>query len=620
MTDTAPRPSVTSSMAWPKRALLLARDAVWSIVDEFLIDAVRDGRIRLKGRTPAMRTVVIVVAVILAVTFVSFASGDLFRTGRDLLVLPSGRAGRGTLFPEWLVPVTFFLLTVSLALVLAGSLHAALAVRIPALLFGVLIPATFMANAHAGRSLSSLSLWPGWVALAAIPVVFAARWRAEPRPAPEFVGILVLLTATFGVAAAAVAQVDAATGTGSALGLLQILVVQLTALAYPLVYVAGLDVLTFGLDASSWSLRFVDRRIGPTAVVVGVAALGLWRVRDTLVRLADEVGDSGAYDTFMPIVGAAILVAVIGAWWAGIRRLAGWGPGTRPGEDTVEHSSTRLRLWLGGAFSLTLLLQVPVLLVLQVLVQMGWTGLGMFERIADVRDVLYDDDLVTAYRILLGLTLVGLGVHEARKARPAVALLVGTIGLTTLMTELYVTGPFDDLYWAGPEAIDTVWLAVFVGVTAWWMTHRRFTGVRRERILFALVLGALVAQFDFVTDPFSPFLGFTGVGFVAFGLAWGFLTGGGVADRTTPGFSRSTRTYLYLGYALLSIALLNWATVAHDLAAQENIASTGQDGADVLGFPVIYAVFALTLAGAVTNRPVDDDRVAPTAPAEGVAA
>ena len=607
MTDITAPPPGTRSPSWPVRVLLVARDAIWGIVDEFLLGAVRAGRIRLAGRTPAVQTALIVTGVILVVAFVSFASGDLFRTGQDLLVLPGGRSGRGTLIPAWLIPATFFLITVSMALLLAGSLHAALPMRITALIVGVLIPTAFMANAYAAREVSGATLWPGWVALAAIPAVFALRWRARERPGAELVVLLLLLTVTFGVAATAVTLADEVTGDGFALRQLALLVIQLTAIAYPLVFVAGLDVLAFGLDASSWSLRFVDRRIGQVAVLVGVVSLGLWRARDTVDRIAGDVRASGAYDTFMPILGAAILVAVIGAWWWVIRRLAGWGAGTRPGEDAVDHSSTRVRLWLAAAFSLITLVRVPVLLTVQVLVQMDWAGIGLLTFMLDVADFLGDDDVITTYRILLGTVLVGVGVLEARRGRITAALLIGTIGLTNLVGELYVTGPLDDLFWAAPEPVDTVWLAVFLGFTVWWMARGRFTEVRCERILFVLVLGALVAQFDFVTDPFGPLIGFTGVGFVVFGLVWGFLTGGGVANVSTPGFPRSSRAYLYLGYSLLSISLLHWSAVTHDLTAQEDIERTGQNGLAVLGYPLVYAVFAVMLAGALANRPVDED-------------
>lgn len=609
-----------SAPSWVREAWRFGRDAFRSLVEDFLAGTLRAGSIRLRGRVPAVQAVIVTTGALLALTFVSFASGDLFRTGQDLLAMPGGRAGRGTLLPAWLPSFTFLLIAVGIALLLAGALHAPPAVRLGALGLGVLVLMTVLATADAAKDLSGTVVGPGWVALAAVPVVFALRWRAPARPGPEFVVLLLLVAAVLGVADHGLASADAYVGDGFAAGQAGLIVVQLAAIASPLVFVAGLDVIAFGLDASSWSLRFIDRRVGPTVVIGAVVALGLWRTRDTLDRLAGEVGDVGLVDTLLPLLGAAVLVGAIAAWWAAVRWLAGWGPGQRAGEDSVEHSSTQIRLWLAGAFSLTLLLPVPVVLLSQVLVLMDWAGPDLLARLSDIIELLDRSWVATANRLLVGAALVALGAAEARRGRPPTALFLGTIGLSALLGQLFVTGPLDALHWSGPEAVDTVWLAVTLGLTGWWLAGRRFTDTRSARVLFVLVLGALVAQFDVVTDPFRPLLGFTGVGFVVFGLAWGFLTGGAATNASTPEFGRSARAYLYLGYSLLSVALLHWTTVAHDLDLEEGLAQTGADGVVVLGYPLVYAVFALMVAGAVADRPVDElvgpdeGPAAPTAP------
>jgi hypothetical protein len=60
---------------------------------------------------------------------------------------------------------------------------------------------------------------------------------------------------------------------------------------------------------------------------------------------------------------------------------------------------------------------------------------------------------------------------------------------------------------------------------------------------------------------------------------------------------RVSRILLYLGYVLFSIAVLNWSVASHDIAQVDFF--TGQaalGGFGLFGKPLIYAIFAVTLA------------------------
>jgi hypothetical protein len=79
-----------------------------------------------------------------------------------------------------------------------------------------------------------------------------------------------------------------------------------------------------------------------------------------------------------------------------------------------------------------------------------------------------------------------------------------------------------------------------------------------------LVLLALVQQGSFLADPFAPLLGFAGLGFVLFGVIWGFLTSGGHSSaRGRAGISRSV---IMLAYAVVPTALLAYLGVPLVLA------------------------------------------------------
>src|SRR3954468_10507660 len=106
-----------------------------------------------------------------------------------------------------------------------------------------------------------MSVWPGWLFVAAVLVFFVVRWRGEPRPAFEFGVLLVLVSGALAVSENALVRADHFSGHTFAVQQLALLLGQLALLSTPLVLVAGLDVIAFGAQASTWVLRFVDRRV-----------------------------------------------------------------------------------------------------------------------------------------------------------------------------------------------------------------------------------------------------------------------------------------------------------------------------------------------------------------------
>ncbi len=116
-------------------------------------------------------------------------------------------------------------------------------------------------------------------------------------------------------------------------------------------------------------------------------------------------------------------------------------------------------------------------------------------------------------------------------------------------------------------------------------------------LLFLLILTALLRQRDFIENPFTPFLGFAGIAFVAFSLIWDLVTRGSWAEESRS-LPRVSRIFLYLGYVLFAATMLNWALATHDLQAIGQMTGGGAlAGFDRFGMPMIYAVFLLTPIG-----------------------
>lgn len=139
---------------------------------------------------------------------------------------------------------------------------------------------------------------------------------------------------------------------------------------------------------------------------------------------------------------------------------------------------------------------------------------------------------------------------------------------------------------------------VLFGFVVWWLARDELTFERAAQALFLFLLTALLRRTDFISSPFSPFPGFAGVGFMAFGLAWDALTAGSGANEGTPALPRASRILLYLGYILLTATLVNWALTAHDLnTLGQYTGDAALVGFTVLGRPLIFAIVALMLFG-----------------------
>ena len=65
---------------------------------------------------------------------------------------------------------------------------------------------------------------------------------------------------------------------------------------------------------------------------------------------------------------------------------------------------------------------------------------------------------------------------------------------------------------------------VLRAVAVFWVVRGRLTEDRARRLLLLVLITALMRQTGFIEDPFSPVLGFTGIGMIALGLIWDALT------------------------------------------------------------------------------------------------
>jgi hypothetical protein len=152
-------------------------------------------------------------------------------------------------------------------------------------------------------------------------------------------------------------------------------------------------------------------------------------------------------------------------------------------------------------------------------------------------------------------------------------------------------------FWNGPQPVDSWWVILLSLVGVYLLLSKKLSREKAGELFFLLLITFLLRQTNFISSPLSPVFGFAGVGFIAFGVVWDALTSGSWANTSTPGLSRTTRIFLYLGYVILTVTVINWALSTHDLTSLNQLTgNTALVGLDRFGRPLLYAIFILTFS------------------------
>jgi hypothetical protein len=107
----------------------------------------------------------------------------------------------------------------------------------------------------------------------------------------------------------------------------------------------------------------------------------------------------------------------------------------------------------------------------------------------------------------------------------------------------------------------------------------------------ALLLWVLEFQ-DFLNDPLSPITALLGAQAALLSVSV-FLNVMGAGGRfslnsDSGGFPRFSRSLLYFGYALLTITILNWLAVTHDIGGMRHNDLITQNGFIAIGLPLAF--------------------------------
>lgn len=594
------------------RLVAVLRDLVVSAVRDFVVASVQDGRLRTKGLPAGVRVAVMAAVALAVALFVSIVGADAWRSLDPAPLSGTTQVLRGTVIPGPLLPVTFALLAFAVALCVSGALRASPWVA-TAVVAVYAVVGSFMYGLAPGGGLGHTLT--GWAVVGLVAFAVVVR-RLPPHPTVELLVTLVLVGATFSGVHQSLAAIDGASGTGFLRDQTTLLLSDVLFLSTPLVVVAALAVVDFGVTAARWGLRFVDVRLGQRSVLLAVALLGAWRARDLVTELLGNVGEHGWGEELRGLTGSAALAGALAGMALAFRRVTRRGLAHEDPQETVVASARialPLTVWL---VLVSVLNAVAYLLIQGVVPVLSPTQVApVQERLADVISVLGDFGISAWWDLIRGLGAGGAAWALARRGRLPAAAFLGGVALVLLHSALTAPGRVLVEWTWTLRGVDLIAVGSLVALLVRWALARRLTERRAEWALYLLLLTGLLREGDFVSDPFAPFLAFAGGAFVLFGLVWGLATGLAWANEGSPALPRVSRAQLLLGYQLLSIAILHWYLVTHDLESLEILTEIHPGtGTSLLGQPLLLVVILTALVsgiGDVAIRTADEDEEPP---------
>lgn len=568
---------------------------LWSIpnraVREFVWGDLKAGLIDLRGLPRSAQWIAGVGFALLTGLIASLLLSEVWRMHFELVPLSNSAPGRGTLVPAGFIPLIGFVLALAWSLALLGAMRAHPLIRWGVVGLFVIVSVSFLGTA------SRLSLaGVGWAGLIAVIALVLVRSRRAPRPALEFPLLLIATGLIFAEAEWRSSEIQQISGMSLGLDNLVIHLQFLAVLTYPLLLGVGLSMAGFAYQAAHWTTRAVSEQLPRVVGLVVVAIVLALRFLDAWgALLAHAEGDALAL--LRGLAGGAGVLGCVGLSGLLVRWSARSTLNVQPAD--VVPIAERAGAGIIVGFLAVSLLSFGLLGAANAvftIVPVSTETAALLSQAAQLQYWLNAQITPSWQYLFAALALLG-GLWLARRQNQGLALYLVTFGLVSLWLDL--TKPPGLLFlleWRGSRALDAVWMTALVVCAGVWLARRQLTFPRAAALLFGALVTGLIQQTDFLEDRFSPVLGFAGIGFLAFGLAWDALTVGAWANVDSPALPRMSRLFLYLGYVLLTAVLANWAMVTHDIA-QVNLL-TGDLA--VLGFvrfgqPMLYAALLVAL-------------------------
>lgn len=585
-----PEAAVSEEVTAPsarRRVGTVARRTVSEFVGHVVVEPVREGRLRDIDWPLGLRPIVTVAVVgyVVAAALVLF-SGPL----REWVPLTAQSGSVILTLPRALVWIVLALTALSTTLAASGALHTRAWLRWVTTVFVVIV---LLFTSVPDQEVVPLARIVTVLACVGL-VVFVALRGGRGFRWFDFVVIAALVWGPLAVTAAVMTAGNRLAGYDFVPLLLSLMLSSLGQLAVPAALAAGAAVASFTVASALWAAKVVRRVIGTTAVYVALAAVAVWRTLDVALGAGDLVaaGPGG-------LLGAGLLLGLIAGSWAVLARIRPEraAPSAQGMLDRVDGLALVV-----AAFTTTSLPATPLLVLAQVLLGFG-APLEAVAGLLVAAEALTATVVVFAVRAAGAVALLVLAVVQARRGRRTLPELMAALGIAGLGIAAAVLFEFP-LLWT-PDALAALGAALALAVLVGALVRRRLTPARATSVLVALLMSALFAYREIVTDPIAFLLGFAGGAVVLFGFVWAFLTENAVANGHSPGYPRPARVQLVMANGVFAITVLAFLALARDPAAAVSLGELTHYGAQAFGDPLVAAGLLLALWAAVRGREVD---------------
>ena len=555
---------------WTRVPVLVAKTVVRSV----FVEPVREGRLDWRRWPPGL----LPLAVLAGVGYVVAAGLALFAGPLRAVDSLVNSYESSAVVPQWSSTVLLILVTLALALITTGALHAAWYVKLMVWLavFMVLLPSTVGPYAFLGP-----------LTLLGLVVLFAVRWRRS-FAWWEFPVATLLIWVGMQLPWLLMPEHQAlglASGPALLAGLLQTLMM----LAFPALIAGGVGLAQISLLAVSSAHATLSHSLARRGWWVVAAGLLGWRGAD----VALGVRDGARWLQPAALVSAAAVLALAGGFvWLVLRAARRPLPGS---VGDVANELGQSSLLIGVGVTWPFLVFVPGAVVSAVAAAAGWTSVASATQW--FLPLLRSHAALTVLRALVGLAFVVVAVRLARRGRTALAVGFAAFAAGTTLDLVSVLGNLDVRVVAEPLCVLGAVLAV--ALAAWRASARRFDGYTAWGLGLVLVVCAVYPHRQVLADPVSAVLGFSGLGVLLFGLVWRVLTDGASANGDSRAFPRAARVLLFLGYAQLAIILVAHVALTRTPGGQFDVGALADRGDEFIGSAMLVAAILIGLAALV---------------------
>jgi hypothetical protein len=577
---------------------------LWAIsfgaVRDFIWADLRDGMMDLRGLSRLTRAIILAGFSLLFGTVLVLLINDFLRDRFSLIALPNSfifAPGRGMMLPVPLVPLTLFLISVAWSFALAGAIHSHIGIRLGVLAFFVLsairqLLTLIVSIASGGLNPPDLVILAiVLVAITLVVILFLVLAHLEPRPALEFTLLFLLTSLVFFTTQLNNVSEYHLTGIPLNLANLQLDVMNFSSIVIPFLLFIGVDIADFTRDSSGWLSRALTQRLPAWALISLFFLFCAWRIYGLLQEMLGLLAQSSFHAEAMSFLGALGEILIVGLVWFGEEKLLPREKREEVGTEEMTEKVAYTVLWVILVYNLTSLVTFALTSIIAAFPVPAFVGIVL-------KTTAWLNQNSGAWGVLVNIGALILAARLARRGQVALPLYLGVFGMLHLYYKITNPGALlGAFFWNGPQPVDSWWVILLSLVGVYLLLSKKLSREKAGELFFLLLITFLLRQTNFISSPLSPVFGFAGVGFIAFGVVWDALTSGSWANTSTPGLSRTTRIFLYLGYVILTVTVINWALSTHDLTSLNQLTgNTALVGLDRFGRPLLYAIFILTFS------------------------